>query len=210
MMNKDARFHIPDREEFLRGLGSFEENEKLGYVYTEAIDRISHNWGLFYEMAAGIKELLHSWHQYFYSLGDFDFRQLLACIERNFKMIDGFKKRSITSITTADEGNIRHLFVEFNDALKGGKRKSPVATAKALHLLAPHFFPLWDNDIAFAYGYAWTTPKESKKEDDYVSFCQDMKSMAHLVNSYVPEDDDRPILKRIDEYNYAKYTKGWI
>lgn len=209
-MKEEAAFHIPDRGEFSRALQAFGENEKLDYVYPEAINQISHNWGIFYEMATGIKILLHSWHQYFYSLGDFDFRMLVVCIERNFKAMDNYRNRSIESLTKNDEGQILHLFNELTNALKGGNRKSPVAASKALHLLAPLFFPLWDNEIAFEYGYAWTASKEWKTDRDYVSFCWDMRAMARAVRSYISEKDEKPLLKRIDEYNYARYTKGWI
>jgi hypothetical protein len=57
--------------------------------------------------------------------------------------------RTITSLQKWDEN--KSLFNDFLEALKTPprndkkERKSPVAVAKALHLLAPHFFPLWDN-----------------------------------------------------------------
>ena len=49
----------------------------------------------------------------------------------------------------------------FLEALEGGNRKSPAATSRALHLLAPNFFPLWDNWIAQAYGCMWNAPPEA-------------------------------------------------
>jgi len=49
----------------------------------------------------------------------------------------------------SDNKPIQHLFHQFLRALRirEGKKKnekSPVAVAKALHLLGPDFFPLWD------------------------------------------------------------------
>jgi len=77
-----------------------------------------------------------------------------------FKIIN-FKKRRISSLLESYEEGITNLFKEFLKALQidSGKmqgRTSPVAVSKALHLLAPDFFPIWDQKIAKAYGYNYS------------------------------------------------------
>ena len=84
-------------------------------------------------------------------------------------------------------------------------RKSPVAVAKTLHLLAPDFFPLWDMEIAKKKGYNYNKDPDEK----YYNFCEDIRKIAEIVSSY-PELPNKPLLKVIDEYNYSKYTQGWI
>jgi hypothetical protein len=107
----------------------------------------------------------------------------------------------VESLCTADEPKIRELFWTFQKAagrtIHGSTGASPVAAAKVLHALCPHFLPLWDNDIAELYrcengpfGYA---PK----------FCRLMKEFAAVVYPYLGKPDDRSVLKRIDEYNWS-------
>jgi len=86
--------------------------------------------------------------------------------------------------------------------------KSPVAVAKALHLLAPKFFPLWDVRIAEAYGCYYNSYPAEK----YIRFMKLMKEFAEKVKDYVTMSNyqNKTLLKLIDEYNYSKYTKKWI
>jgi hypothetical protein len=77
-----------------------------------------------------------------------------------------------------------------------------VATAKALHLLAPDFLPLWDATIARHYRCTYTREPHRK----YVRFCLTMKAMADAVKDYY-DHCSKTLLKVIDEYNYASYAK---
>ncbi|MBI4680346.1 MAG: hypothetical protein HY753_03845 [Nitrospirae bacterium] len=201
---------IPDCDEFLRGVDEYERNEQRGYVYFQALNHIQQNWGNPEEMAQGIGLLLQSWHQGFYRFGNYDRNLLIECIERNLEIINKFRDRDISSLSNNDETEIKELFNQFLDALRGGNRKSPVAVAKSLNLLTPKFLPLWDSDIALAYGYVWGGILTEFTDTDYISFCWKMKEMAEKIQGCLPNPDDRSFLKRIDEYNYSKYTKGWI
>jgi len=83
--------------------------------------------------------------------------------------------------------------------------RSPVAVAKALHLLAPEFFPPWDNKIA-RKGYQCNYAKNPAEK--YLTFCQKMKTMESKIKNCA--DKPSKLIKLIDEYNYSKYTQGWI
>ncbi|MBM3749473.1 MAG: hypothetical protein FJW34_27255 [Acidobacteria bacterium] len=122
-------------------------------------------------------------------------------------MLDALRFRTIQSLSKEDEPTIRDLFWAFTRALRGGKggtAESTVATARALHLLAPGLLPLWDNAIAGAYGHVlmWA--------DDYLAFCWQMKDLGEAVADYVDAPDECTLLKRIDEFNYAVYTGRWV
>jgi len=201
---------IPNREEFLKGCEEFEKYEKRDAMYKVATFLISYFWGKPSDMADGLGVLLLTWNQVFYRFGIFDFDKLEECITKNFQKIEKFKNRDISSLSNSDGGDIKDLFNKFLEALQidSGKvrgRKSPVAVAKALHLLAPKFFPLWDDKIARAYGcYYNENPAER-----YISFCNEIKAMADEVKDYVIRSD-KTLVKLIDEYNYSKFTKGWI
>jgi len=84
--------------------------------------------------------------------------------------------------------------------------RSPVSVAKALHLLAPNFFPLWDNKIARAYGCHY----KKKPAEKYIWFCKKTKTVADKVKNYNIRSNKKTLVKIIDEYNYSKYTLGWI
>jgi hypothetical protein len=202
--------YIPNREELLKGCEEFERHERRDAMYKVATFLVSHFWGQPADVADGLGVLLLTWNQAFYRYGFFDFDQLERCIADNLQTIESFRSRDILSLSSSDEHNIKHLFAEFLEALQittGGARgkKSPVAVAKALHLLAPNFFPLWDEKIAKAYGCYYSRNPAEK----YVSFCETTRSIAGTVGNYI-DRSDKTLVKLIDEYNYSKYTKKWI
>ena len=163
-----------------------------------------------HDMADALGVLLLTWNQAFYRFGPFDFEELEKCIKDNLSLLKDFRKRTIFSFSAHDEEKIRSLFNSFLKALKivTGKAKgrvSPVGVAKALHLLAPEYFPLWDNEIALAYGCYYNV----KPADEYLKFCSITKTVAEKVKDYLTHTD-KTLLKLIDEYNYSKYTQEWI
>jgi hypothetical protein len=91
--------------------------------------------------------LLLTWNQAFYRYGAPDLKRFEDFLTRNSKALEGLRNRDISTMSQADEMNICQLFesalesLEIDDETKRGRR-SPVAVAKALHLLAPRYFPL--------------------------------------------------------------------
>ncbi len=179
-------------------------------MYKVATFLVSHFWGNPSDMADGLGVLLLTWNQAFYRYGIFDFNNLEQCISENLERIERFRNRDILSLLKSDEQDIKNLFEKFLKALQidSGKmqgRKSPVAVAKALHLLSPTFFPLWDDRIARAYGcYYSANPAEQ-----YVSFSKITKNIAEKIKTYINRTD-KTLIKLIDQYNYSKYTQEWI
>lgn len=204
------KLNISTQKEFCRGIEEFEKHEKRDAMYKVATFIISHYWGRPFDMANGLGVLLLTWNQAFYRYGPFDFDELERCININLKKLKNFRNRHITSLLESDEKDINGLFKEFLEALQidSGKmqgRTSPVAVSKALHILAPDFFPIWDQKIAKAYGYNYYKSPENK----YFSFCKIIKNVADKVEDYVVHSD-KTLVKLIDEYNFSKYTGGWI
>jgi hypothetical protein len=83
--------------------------------------------------------------------------------------------------------------------------RSPVSVAKALHLLAPNFFPLWDDKISKKYQCYYNVSPAQK----YIEFCKITKKQVREINEYVNQTNRTPV-KLIDEFNYCKYTKSWL
>lgn len=138
----------------------------------------------------------------------YDDEALADAINSNLRTLDKFRTREITSFVKEDKANLFEIFERFQDALKrtNDERISPVSAAKALSLFAPHFLPIWDSNIAFAYGFVYVYGGSNQ----YLGFMACMKLLAEHVSVCVQMDDDRPLLKRIDEFNYAKYTMHWV
>jgi len=65
---------------------------------------------------------------------------------------------------------------------------------------------LWDDKIAKAYGCHYSRSPDQK----YVDFAYRMQALGRRLQEHVPPDCGRTFLKLIDEYNYAKYTRGWV
>lgn len=116
------------------------------------------------------------------------------------------RERPIATLNARDEPIITELFdtllvateVAFGDR-KG--EKSAVSVAKALHILAPDFFPPWDEAIAIGYGCTYSkNPREA-----YTRFCYSVRFKAGKLASTLPHSD-KPLLKRLDEYNFVKFT----
>ncbi len=210
-IEKNCNVKIPSIEEFRKGCKEFERREKRDVMYKVATFLVKKFWRNRSKMADGLGVLLFTWNQAFYRYGSFDFDKLVKCIDKNFQKINFFRNRDISSLSNKDYGDIKVLFNEFLEALRidtGNKKrykKSPVSVAKALHLLAPKFFPLWDVKIAKEYRCYYS----KNPSDKYILFCEKMKEFAVQFRNQISLSG-KTIIKLIDEYNYSKYTKEWI
>ncbi len=137
----------PIPADFEEGYLAYQKRAKRDSMYRTATFLVAHFWGKPAEMADSLGVLLLTWNQSFYKFGIFDFDKLEDCISKNLTLLDKYRNSNILNYTSTDDKAIEHLFQQFLDALQihDGKKKgvkSPVAVAKALHLLAPDFFPL--------------------------------------------------------------------
>ncbi|MCL4559002.1 MAG: hypothetical protein M1281_00090 [Chloroflexi bacterium] len=183
-------------------------------MYKVATFLIDHFWGDPCEMANSLGVLLLTWNQAFYRYGPFDFDKLEQCIAQNIDSLNRYRQRDILTFTIDDDRLVRDLFKQFLNALricegKSKGQKTPVGTAKAMHLLAPSFFPIWDDLISNAYNCPFSGV--DFPEDRYIQFIRKMKQVVREIQGFSNTfQNNRTLLKLIDEYNYAKYTKGWI
>lgn len=74
------------------------------------------------------------------------FRDIEDLLERRAGEVARYHERSIGSLDQEERGAIEGLFSDFENVL------GAVGAAKALHLLAPRFFALWDTKISATYG----------------------------------------------------------
>ena len=206
IMTQEPDFHIPSKEEFHRGYRVYNEREKRGFVYFEALETVVANWGDAELMATGIQRLIRSWNRFY---ANFSLSDLTRFLNDNLEPLSRFRNRHNFSLSEADDIQIRQLFQGLLQALKRETdgALSPVSVAKAFGLLAPNFFPIWDSNIAYRYDCLYLS---NMAESPYLRFCRKMIVLSERVQHFVPKPDDRALLKRIDEYNYSKYTRQWI
>lgn len=192
---------------------SFEQWEPRDSMYRVSTFLVREGWGDPPRLVDALSVLLLVWNGAFYRYGTFDQQMLEDCLCRNAEKLGGFRSRDLRSFSDGDGTAAQSLFISLSEALKRTVDgvQSPVSAAKALHLLAPNFFPLWDQNIAPAYGCPYTAEFASVA---YVVFARRIRLLAILISDQLADDTTpqkewllrKPLLKRIDEYNYMKYT----
>lgn len=236
-MNDELFKPYPDYKELLQGCAGYIEDEKRDAMYKLALRLVSEAKWKPEELAEGVGVLLLTWNAAFYTkYGSFDFDKLEEFIFKRIDNLKAYSNRSILSYSKTDEQPVLQLFSELVEAVKSVKKeaRTPVGTAKALHMLAPGFFSIWDNKIAEKYGVHWSQRGE-RAPQLYVEFQHLTSQVAdnvlksyemewnvsrdiaveHLCKKWYPRvaiavyPSKRPILKSltkmIDEYNYAKF-----
>lgn len=192
---------------------AFEAWEPRDSMYRVSTFLVREWWNDPAKLVDALSVLLLVWNGAFYRYGEFDQQALEMCLRENEGLLNAFRSREISSFGEADEEDTGRLFLRLSEALKrvvDGVR-SPVSTGKALHLLAPNFFPLWDQYIAPAYGCPYSGELAGVA---YIAFMRKTRSLAVQLTAELAADEGprkrwllgKTLLKRIDEFNYMQYT----
>jgi hypothetical protein len=198
-------FHVPTTQELEEARGAFEINEPRDLFYRAATElvKLTLQGVTSLNVTEALAVLLQTWNKAFYRYNKFDsqhFSDIEHIVNCHWQALADFRQRSIESFCDTDEATVRGIFESFEKVL------GPVGATKCLHLLAPHFFPLWDRAIAEAYGLALRQRGRNAKR--YCCFMRITKEQCKELGG--EQTIGRNPLKAIDEYNYCKYTKGWI
>jgi len=190
---------MPSRREIERAHAVFQAREPRDLFYKAATEliRLSDTGASSLSLAEALAVLLQTWNRAFYQFrGGFketDFTALEALLSNTAPSLSQFRRRDIAGLSEGDSDVIEELFDKFADVL------GPVGAAKSLHLLAPRFFPIWDRTIANTYGFHLPSGDWG---GDYVTFMAICRAQcSHLATMNVSEP-----LKRMDEYNYCRFT----
>ena len=154
-------------------------------------------------VAEALAVLLQTWNKAYYRFRKFDhthFASIEKLLVKHQRALVEYRNRTIDNLNCAERTTVSTLFQDFERVL------GPVGAAKALHLLAPGLFPLWDRAIADAYGLA--LGKAGSNGDRYWRFMLIAKQQCLELSRQEPGCKNP--LKSTDEYNYCKYTKGWL
>lgn len=109
--------------------------------------------------------------------------------------------RDIGSLTDDEVDTVAAIYGQFREVL------GPVGAAKALGLLNPRVFPLWDTAIGDAYiGSKWALDKAPPEHyRTFVVYCIGQCTAAVNEEQFGPA-----LLKVLDEWNFCVRTKGWL
>lgn len=194
------------KEEFVKGCELYNYyNMEREEIYRKAIKKMSEFWDNPVRVTKAIRTLIEKWNPYYVY---FDQDRLSHVIEANLKILNEFRKRDCFDMSERDLSPIRDLFSEFlhgMERIKDGSQ-SAVSASEALHLMSPGFFPLWNHDIAKGYYLEYHAVRVTSK--GYAWFCLKMSILAQKVNQFVPDNDEKTVLKRIHEHAHAKYVMG--
>ena len=196
--------HKISANELKKARKAFEANEPRNLFYraaTELVD-LALQGATSLTVAEALAVLLQTWNKAYYQYRKFDsvhFTDIENLLAENKLLITGYRPRTIDQLDEADGTTIKTLFQSFERVL------GPVGAAKALHLLAPNFFPLWDRAIAKAYDLK--LGRAGSNGERYWQFLSISKRQCLNLRRDNPNCHDP--LKSIDEYNYCRYTKKW-
>ena len=145
--------------------------------------------------------VLQTWNRRFYvSTGirsdSQHFAEIESLLERHAQALDHYRGRGIQSLAPDEQADVEAIFDEFEEVLR------PVGAAKALHLLAPRFFPIWDRSIASGAGF-WLG-KRGTNANRYWRWMLRTQRECQQVGGETTWGPG--LLKRIDELNYCRYT----
>jgi hypothetical protein len=230
----------PTYEAVIENCKIFVANETRQRYYTWAFKTVADAYGQgqpenidILGVVSGIMILEYSWNEMFYRDGLFDQLRLAECLEKHAILVSRFRNRDIGSFQVNDQEDIARLFSDLLDALgrQNSRLRSPVAVGKCLHLLSPHFFPLWDGPIAKGTGYYWGTPVKSdtatKFYMDFMKYTQELAD--HIAREFASKGSlpleiafdailkeyektverravETTMLKLLDEYLHVEHT----
>jgi len=194
----------PDEVAKAREVFATHEPRDLFYRAATELVRLALEGNVCLSLTEAIAVLLQTWNSSFYryhqKFSNQHFTDLDRLVATHNGTLGAFRQRCMDTLVDSDEDAVLILFGDFEKLL------GPVGAAKCLHLLAPYFFPLWDRTIASAYDLPLGRMGTNAKR--YWEFMRKVRDQALALGPKLG-DGTNP-LKAIDEYNYCKYTKGWM
>jgi hypothetical protein len=196
----------PGRGDLARAHDVFRAHESRDLFYRAAIALVTLAKAGTVDLTVGeaLAVLLRTWNSAYYRFhppGAGHYAEVEALIETHGAWLENAAQRRIVSLADADQQSLSAVFTSFETVL------GPVGAAKALHLLAPRFMPLWDRKIAAAYigplGPAGTNAGR------YLRFMQATREQSIELGGD-SASAGRNILKALDEYNYCVLTRKWM
>lgn len=156
-------------------------------------------------ICGGTSLLVYAWNAPFYRK-PFDYASLEASLRTYWDSLMAFRERLLSPLDSNDQLEIERIFNALTSALSSGRTRAQVSAAKALHVIAPNFFPIWDSSIAYD---EYSCPYDEEPRLAYVVFCERIRErVLSLQAQWDSLGADhwlrrKSLLKRIDEFNFV-------
>lgn len=157
-------------------------------------------------ICGGVALIVYAWNAPFYRR-PFDYAGLENSLRSQWRVLMPFRDRALTTLHDDDGPQIEQVFIVLMRALMGGRARAQVSAAKALHVMGPNFFPMWDYKIAHEI---YNCPYYEDPELAYFAFCRRIRQRVMTIQpAWDSLDKDywlrrKVILKRIDEFNFMR------
>lgn len=196
-------FRTPEFDELESARVAYQADERRTLFYRTATElvELAFRGDLSLSLAQVLTVLLQRWNQPYERRSRFDTAHC-ADVERllveHGALLHVLRGRTIEAFSESDQPTVERLFHDFELVL------GPVGAARALHLLAPRYFPLWDRDIASAYLVSLLEPGENGER--YCRFMRIVKEQCAALGG--EQRIGRNPLQALDEYNCWRQTMG--
>jgi hypothetical protein len=197
---------MPTANQLNRARKLYEQREPRDLFYRVARDLLERTLAgqSDFTLTEAVAVVLLTWNRRFYILKDtpdFDARHIQDIndlLDRHGEALVSYRARSIESLREDEQATIESMFDDFDRIL------GPVGAAKTLHVLAPRFFALWDRSVA--QGASLYLKKRVRNATLYWRWMLLTQSDCQHVGGEAVWGPG--LLKRIDEFNYCRYTIG--
>ncbi|MDO8473136.1 MAG: hypothetical protein Q7T05_04885 [Dehalococcoidia bacterium] len=158
------------------------------------------------QVVNGLIVLLEKWNLRYYQTQRIDPRgrdhlvQLEQILNARWDRLLEVRHRNILTFRSTEGVTAMLTFLAFEGVL------GAVGSAKALHLLAPLFFPLWDRKIA-SKSYGLPLNSDGMNGARYVGVMRAVKSQCGQIQG---ASQSLNLLKLIDELNMCRDSRNWL
>ena len=203
-MRDDSNVPTPDDLRHAREAYVREEPRDLFYrISRDLVEAVFAGTGT-YSLAEAVNVLLFTWNRRYYNRHHPADRDYWTALENVLLVhrteVEACRSRSIDSFSRTTDASLMSTFRDFAAVL------GAVGVAKALHVLAPTFFPPWDNKIANEYGIRLEYVGKVEKGfwwDRYMRFMEIRRGQVVSLGPTISSP-----LKALDEWDYMRITRG--
>lgn len=189
---------LPSDQDVLEARRAYAKAEPRDIVYAVSRDLIEQAYAgqSRYSRSESVALLLMSWNAVFYrprpqkllTLCD----DLDRLVDKHARDIETYRGRLVSTYSEPDDASrVAALYADFVSVLW------PVGSAKALHVLAPAFFPIWDTYIAAGFRLLITPPERSI--GSYLGLMQ-------FVQRFAAQSQITDPVKALDEWAFVRFT----
>lgn len=194
-----SRYYAVTLDDLARARAAYEAGEPRDLFYRVALALMADaeaGRGEF-SVVEGLAVLLQSWNLGYYRRARHPFDQahydnIAGLLDANRADLERLRERPIETMTDADRGAIEHIFDRFVGVL------GPVGSAKSLHLLAPRWFPIFDNYILDAFR-VWGRDGRA-----YWRFMTAIRAQVTMIGGEAAAGPN--VVKALDELSFCRFT----